>query len=219
LNDSYNVDQLFSIVRSLSLSALFHCSISFIISSFPLTELFSLSAVLSGVVTQGAFLEQGSREPRENQYSKNIFNPCAPYCHTGDFIMIPGMGGRGINPKQLQKQMRAMGIDVQDIEDVKQVIIRTATREIVFNDAQVTVMDARGMKSYQVVGTPEERPIQQAAIGTQSPEAPQGPVEIPDADIMLVAQQAKVSRDMAKKALEEAKGDLAEAIMKLAGGQ
>jgi nascent polypeptide-associated complex subunit alpha len=133
--------------------------------------------------------------------------------------MIPGMGGRGINPKQLQKQMRAMGIDVQDIEDVKQVIIRTATREIVFNDAQVTVMDARGMKSYQVVGTPEERPIQQAAIGAQSPEAPQGPVEIPDADIMLVAQQAKVSRDVAKKALEEAKGDLAEAIMKLAGGQ
>jgi nascent polypeptide-associated complex subunit alpha len=132
--------------------------------------------------------------------------------------MIPGMGGRGINPKQLQKQMRAMGIDVQDIEDVKQVIIRTATKEIVFNDAQVTVMDARGMKSYQVVGTPEERPIQQAAIGAQSPEAPQGPVEIPDADIMLVAQQAKVSRDVAKKALEEAKGDLAEAIMKLAGG-
>jgi nascent polypeptide-associated complex subunit alpha len=129
------------------------------------------------------------------------------------------MGGRGINPKQLQKQMRSMGIDVQDIEDVKQVIIRTATKEIVFNDAQVTVMDARGMKSYQVVGTPEERPIQQAAIGAQSPEAPQGPVEIPDADIMLVAQQAKVSRDVAKKALEEAKGDLAEAIMKLAGGQ
>jgi NACalpha-BTF3-like transcription factor len=36
---------------------------------------------------------------------------------------------------------------------------------------------------------------------------------------MLVAQQAKVSRDVAKKALEDAKGDLAEAIMKLAGGQ
>jgi alpha-NAC-related protein len=72
--------------------------------------------------------------------------------------MFPGMGGRGINPKQLQKQMRAMGIDVTDIDDVKQVIIRTATKEIVFNDAQVTVMDARGMKSYQVVGTPRKGP-------------------------------------------------------------
>ncbi len=133
--------------------------------------------------------------------------------------MFPGMGGRGINPKQLQKQMRAMGIDVSDIDDVKQVIIRTATKEIVFNDAQVTVMDARGMKSYQVVGTPEERPIQQAAIGAQAPEATQGPVEIPEEDVTLVATQAKVSKDMAKKALEASKGDLAEAIMKLAGGQ
>lgn len=133
--------------------------------------------------------------------------------------MFPGMGGRGINPKQLQKQMRAMGIDVSDIDDVKQVIIRTATKEIVFNDAQVTVMDARGMKSYQVVGTPEERPIQQAAIGAQAPEVTQGPVEIPEEDVTLVATQAKVSKDMAKKALEASKGDLAEAIMKLAGGQ
>ncbi len=133
--------------------------------------------------------------------------------------MFPGMGGRGINPKQLQKQMKAMGIDVHDIEDVKQVIIRTATKEIVFNDAQVTVMDARGMKSYQVVGTPEERLLQQAPIGAQSPEAPQGPVAIPEADVTLVASQAHVSKDVAKKALEDAKGDLAEAIMKLSGGQ
>ena len=133
--------------------------------------------------------------------------------------MFPGMGGRGINPKQLQKQMRAMGIDVSDIDDVKQVIIRTATKEIVFNDAQVTVMDARGMKSYQVVGTPEERPIQQAPIGVQEPAAPRGPVEIPEEDIALVATQAKVPRDVAKKVLEESGGDLAEAIMKLAGGQ
>jgi len=133
--------------------------------------------------------------------------------------MFPGMGGRGINPKQLQKQMKAMGIDVHDIEDVKQVIIRTGTKEIVFNDAQVTVMDARGMKSYQVVGTPEERLLQQAPIGAQAPEAPQGPVEIPEADITLVASQAQVSKDVAKKALEDAKGDLAEAIMKLSGGK
>jgi nascent polypeptide-associated complex subunit alpha len=133
--------------------------------------------------------------------------------------MFPGMGGRGINPKQIEKQMRAMGINVEEIEDVKQVIIRTATREIVFNDAQVTMMDARGMKSYQVVGTPEERPVQQAPIGAQAPEGPQAPVEIPDSDVTLVASQAGVSKDLARKALEEAKGDLAEAIVKLSGGQ
>ena len=135
--------------------------------------------------------------------------------------MIPGMGGRGINPKQLQKQMRSLGIDMYDIEDVKQVIIRTGDKEIVFNDAQVTVMDAKGMKSYQIAGTPEERPLsiaqQAAAAGT--PAAEKKPAEILEEDVTLVATQAKVSRDMARQALVDAGGDLAEAIMKLSGGQ
>ena len=133
--------------------------------------------------------------------------------------MFPGMGGRGINPKQLQKQMKALGIDVEDLEDVRQVVIRTGTKEIVFNDAQVTVMNARGMKSYQIVGTPEERPVQEKPIGAQPSAEPQGPVEIPDADIALVAAQAKVGKDVAKQALEASKGDLAEAIVKLSGGK
>ncbi len=133
--------------------------------------------------------------------------------------MFPGMGGRGINPKQLQKQMRSLGIDMYDIEDVKQVIIRTGDKEIVFNDAQVTVMDAKGMKSYQIAGTPEERPLsiaqQAAAAGTPAVEKKQ--VEILEEDVTLVATQAKVNRDMARQALVDAGGDLAEAIMKLSG--
>jgi nascent polypeptide-associated complex subunit alpha len=140
---------------------------------------------------------------------------------TGDFIMFPGMGGRGINPKQLQKQMRSMGIDLEEIDDVKQVIIRTATKEIVFNDAQVTVMDARGAKSYQIVGTPEERAldtVQGMPIGAQPVEEKTGELVIPDDDVLLVASQAKVTREIALQALKESKGDLAEAIMKLAGG-
>ena len=118
--------------------------------------------------------------------------------------MFPGMGGKGINPKQLERQMKSMGIDMYQIDDVKQVIIRTADKEIVFNDAQVTVIDARGQKMYQLVGTPEEKPLEK---------------EIPEADIELVAQQANVPRDAAVKALKESKGDLAEAILKLSGGK
>ena len=135
--------------------------------------------------------------------------------------MFPGMGGRGINPKQLQKQMRSLGIDMYEIEDVKQVIIRTGDKEIVFNDAQVTVMDAKGAKSYQIVGTPEEKAlsIAEQAAAAGKPLAEAKPAEIPEEDVTLVATQAKVSRDMARQALVDAKGDLAEAIMKLAGGQ
>ncbi len=118
--------------------------------------------------------------------------------------MFPGMGGKGINPKQLERQMKSMGIDMYEIDGVKQVIIKTADREIIFNDAQVTVIDARGQKMYQLVGTPEEKPLEK---------------EIPEADIALVAQQAGVPKEVAKQALKETKGDLAEAILKLAGNQ
>ena len=40
-------------------------------------------------------------------------------------------------------------------------------------------------------------------------------VEIPDDDVEMVASSAGVSKEDAKAALEESKGDLAEAIMKL----
>ena len=114
--------------------------------------------------------------------------------------MFPGMGGKGINPRQLERQMKSMGIDMYEIEGVKQVTIKTADKEIVFNDAQVTVIDARGQKMYQLAGTPEEKPLEK---------------EIPDADIELVAQQANVPKDVAKQALKDTNGDLAEAIVRL----
>jgi nascent polypeptide-associated complex subunit alpha len=41
------------------------------------------------------------------------------------------------------------------------------------------------------------------------------PLEIPEEDILLVAQQANVSIDVARKALEDSEGDLAQAIIKL----
>jgi nascent polypeptide-associated complex subunit alpha len=118
--------------------------------------------------------------------------------------MFPGMGGKGINPKQLERQMKAMGIDMYEVEGVKQVTIKTAEKEIVFNDASVTVIDARGQRMYQIVGTPEEKPLER---------------EIPEADVLLVSQQAGVPKEVAKQALTETKGDLAEAILKLSGGK
>ena len=111
--------------------------------------------------------------------------------------MFPGM--RGMNPKKLKQMMKQMGIDIKEIEDVEEVIIRTADREIVFHDADVTIMDARGAKTYQISGTPEECHRE----------------EIPDSDIQLVIDQTGVSESEAKAALKEVKGDLAEAIINL----
>ena len=112
--------------------------------------------------------------------------------------MMPGR----INPKQMNQMMRKLGISVKEIENVEKVIIQTDTREYVFDGAEVTIMDAQGQKTYQIVGRP--RVVERKE-------------EIPKEDIELIMEQTGKTVEEAKKALEETKGDIAEAIMKLTG--
>ena len=123
--------------------------------------------------------------------------------------MFPGLGGRGgPNPKQLEKMMKQMGIDMRDIDDVEEVVIRTRTKDIVITDASVQRVTAQGQTSWQVTGEASERARQAAA----SPTA-----KFTDADVDLVAEQAHVSKEKARQALEECDGEPAEAILKLTG--
>ena len=112
--------------------------------------------------------------------------------------MMPGR----INPKQMNQMMRKLGINVKEIENVEKVIIQTNTKEYVFDGAEVTIMDAQGQKTYQIVGKP--RIVERKE-------------EIPKEDIELIMEQTGKTAEEAEKALEETKGDIAEAIMKLAG--
>jgi len=114
--------------------------------------------------------------------------------------VFPG-GTRGMNPRKMKQMMKQMGINVDPMEDVEEVIIRTSDREIVFKDAEVTIMDAMGSKTYQIVGTPEER----------------SKSSLPDEDVQLVVEQTGVGKEDAIAALKESNGDLAEAIIKLSG--
>ena len=109
------------------------------------------------------------------------------------------MPGR-MNPRQMNQLMRKFGVNVKDIENVKKVIIQTDTKEYVFENPEVTVMDAQGQKTYQIAGKP------------QIIERKEG---IPKEDIELIMEQTGKTAEEAKKALEETKGDIAEAIMKL----
>lgn len=110
--------------------------------------------------------------------------------------MMPGR----INPRQMNQMMKRLGINVKEIENVKKVIIQTDTKDYVFDEAEVTMMDAQGQKTYQIVGRPR--------IVERKEEIPQG-------DIDLVMQQTGKSAEEAKKALKETNGDIAEAILKL----
>ncbi|RAP44824.1 MAG: nascent polypeptide-associated complex protein [Methanosphaera sp. rholeuAM6] len=122
--------------------------------------------------------------------------------------MFPG--GK-ISPKQLkqmERQMKKMGMNMEELDGVEQVVITLKEKEIVIKNAEVSIMNAMGQKTYQISGQSEER-----IKGADSEEAVK--VEISVDDIELVASQTGVSSAEAQKALEEAKGDLAEAIMKL----
>jgi len=113
--------------------------------------------------------------------------------------MFPGLG-KGINPRKMASMMKQMGIDINEIDDVEEVIIRTPQKDIIFKDAQVTIMDAKGMKTYQVTGTPQEVVRE---------------VTIPEEDVKLVMEQSKSNEIDARNALKETKGDIAAAILKL----
>ena len=120
-------------------------------------------------------------------------------------FMMPGR----MNPRQMQHMMKRLGLNVREIENVEEIIIKTDTKEYIFDDAEVTVMDAQGQKTYQISGRP--RIVDRIEKVEEKTEG------IPEEDINLVSKQTGKSKEQAKKALIDTKGDIAEAIMKLTG--
>ena len=106
--------------------------------------------------------------------------------------------------------MKQLGITTEDIPDVEEVVVRTKTKDIVIRPADVNVMVAQGQRTWQVTGEATERAASGAA-------APAGPV-FSNEDIALVMTQAGVSREKAVKALEDAGGEPAAAILSLVEG-
>ncbi len=107
----------------------------------------------------------------------------------------------GVNPRQMQQMMRKMGIQQVDIPATK-VIIQTKDKEYVFDAPTVSKVNMMGQETYQIVGEPEERSLSSIP-------------EISEEDLKTVMEQAGVDKHAAKKAIEEANGDLAEAILNL----
>jgi len=128
-------------------------------------------------------------------------------------------GGGGMNPRKMEQMMKQMGIDVDEIDATEVVIKQADGDELVFNDPDVTKMDARGQETYQIIGEPETR---ESADDTPAVESgddagseDDGDDGIPQDDIDLVVQRAGVSEDEAREALEANDGDLAAAIAEL----
>src|SRR5207245_4615122 len=106
--------------------------------------------------------------------------------------MIPG--GR-VNPRQMRQAMKRMGIEQEELEGVEEVVIRTASKEYVIRDPNVTAMTAQGQKIWTVVG----EPIVRDRADAKKPEAGLGQA-IPDEDVQLVSEQDGVYYEEASKA-------------------
>ena len=131
--------------------------------------------------------------------------------------MIPG-GPR--NSRQLELMMRRMGMTTEEVPEVQEVVVRTRTKEHVFRAPEVTILTVQGVRTYQVVGKPEIRPISapstaSAAAPTAAAAAPAAPSGPPEEDVRLVMEQANVSREEAIEALFQSKGQPAEAILQI----
>jgi len=102
----------------------------------------------------------------------------------------------------MRRMLDKMGLDMNEIPNVQEVIIKTDKKEIILSKPAVTEMKAKDNSIFQVVANGiEERELEVPVFS--------------DEDIQLVCQQANVSEEQAKNALAESKGDLARAILLL----
>ncbi|MFH1094767.1 MAG: nascent polypeptide-associated complex protein [Candidatus Micrarchaeota archaeon] len=108
--------------------------------------------------------------------------------------MLPGMGG--MDPRAMARAMSQMGIKTEELA-AKRVTIELDDSQIVVQNPKITKITMQGQVSFQIAGDIVEKS------------------SISDADVQMVAQTAGVDKEKARKALEEASGDIAEAIMKL----
>lgn len=110
--------------------------------------------------------------------------------------MFPGM-----NPRDVQRAMKQLGVKQVEIP-ATEVIIRTAEKDILIRNPSVQKVNMMGQESFQISGEVEE----QAHSSAQ---------EISEEDVKTVMERAGVDTKTALQAIQDADGDLAQAIMDL----
>jgi len=106
--------------------------------------------------------------------------------------MLPGM-----DPKNMAKMMKQMGIKSEELEASKVTIeLKEGGRLVVFEPSVVQI-EMQGNKSFQISGKVHEEQ------------------EAGEDDIKMVMESAGCSREEAMNALRETGGDIAEAIIRL----
>ena len=108
--------------------------------------------------------------------------------------------------RDAMRMMQKMGMKVDEVANVSQVIIKTDSKDILIVGPNVTLVTIQGQVMYQIAG---------GQVSETSPQ-PISPV-VKEEDVLLVAQQTGKQPEEARRALLEAGGDLAKAIILLKG--
>jgi nascent polypeptide-associated complex subunit alpha len=111
---------------------------------------------------------------------------------------------RRVNPREAKRMMQRMGMSMDSVADVEQVVIKTSSKEITIEAPEVAILEVQGQKIYQVTGGKiSEKAAERKSSG------------VAEEDVKLVADQTGKNMEEARKALEESGGDLAKAILLL----
>jgi len=108
---------------------------------------------------------------------------------------------RGGN-REMRRMLDKMGLDMTTMDNVEEVIIKTDKKELYLVKPQVIEMKGKDSTIFQIVASDIE-------------EKERDVPSFKEEDVILVMQQASVSREKAVQALTESKGDMAQAILSL----
>ena len=107
------------------------------------------------------------------------------------------MMSRKISPREANRMMQRMGMQVQQLDNVTRVIMETESKRIIIDNPEVATVTVQGQTVYQVGGGS----VREEGLGPSTDDA------------KLVASQAGASQEEAAEALRQSGGDLAQAII------
>jgi nascent polypeptide-associated complex subunit alpha len=108
---------------------------------------------------------------------------------------------RGGN-REMRRMLDKMGLEMKEMDSVEEVIIKTDTKELYLIKPQVVEMKGKDSTIFQVVASDVEE---------RKKEIP----SFKEEDVILVMQQANVTKEIAIQSLIDSKGDIAQAILGL----
>ncbi len=113
-----------------------------------------------------------------------------------------------INPRELQKQLkqlRKMGMKIEQLENVDEVVIRVGGKKLILEHPDVMTFEFASQKIFYIVPKIIKEEIES---GETTPPS----IAIKEEDISFITEFTGVSYDVAKEALIKAGGDIAKAI-------